>query len=91
MQLRGIDVPDQPDQTFSGSVLLGLQLVQHKGLESLGLSGSGQLTIADFLRGGLGHVDSSRRADVTNLDVAKQVTLDRVESDGAEHVCGCHD
>lgn len=46
------DAPDEPDQAFSGDVLLGLELVDDELLEGLGFEGGGELAIADFLGAG---------------------------------------
>lgn len=48
-QLRQANIPDQPDQTFSGNVLAGLQFVQDKVLQGLRLRRSCLLTLTDFL------------------------------------------
>lgn len=46
---EGTALPDQPHQSFGSSMLLGLQLVYHKGLKSFRLGGGGELAITDFL------------------------------------------
>lgn len=43
-------VPDQPQKTLGGSVLLGLELITAQVLDVLGLGGGSKLAIADFLR-----------------------------------------
>lgn len=48
---RHVNIPDQPDQTFGGDVLAGLQFVQDKGLQGLRLCRSGLLALTDFLVG----------------------------------------
>lgn len=50
MRRTGYGLPAQPEQTLGGSVLAGLQFVQHKVLESLGLGGGCQQPILDFLQ-----------------------------------------
>lgn len=51
LESRHVNIPDQPDQTFGGNVLAGLQFVQDKSLKSLGLRRSCLLTLTDFLEG----------------------------------------
>lgn len=81
-----MNIPDQPDQTFSGNVLAGLQFVQDKGLQGLRLRRSCLLTLTDFLRGVLECVDTGDIMYWTNLDVAEQVILDWGEGGRTEDV-----
>lgn len=85
-QLRHGNIPDQPDQTFCGNVLAGLQFVQDKGLQGLRLRRGCLLTLTDFLGGVLEYVDTGDITYWTNLDVAEQVILDRGEGGRTEDV-----
>lgn len=42
-------VPDEPDEAFSGDVLLGLEFIDDEVLEGLGFERGGELAVADFL------------------------------------------
>ena len=46
------DGPDEPDQSFGCSVLLGLEFVADEVLKGRGLEGGYQLSVPDFLGGG---------------------------------------
>lgn len=46
---EGGGVPDEPEETLGGSVLLGLELVPAEILDVLGLAGGRELPFADFL------------------------------------------
>lgn len=50
--LLASSVPDQPQETLGGGVLLGLELVAAEVLEVFGLGGRSQLAITDFLSSG---------------------------------------
>lgn len=42
-------VPNEPQQTLGGDVLLGLELVAGEILDVFGVGGGSELTVADFL------------------------------------------
>ncbi len=42
-------IPDKPQETLGGSVLLGFELVADEVLDVLRLGGSGELTLTEFL------------------------------------------
>jgi hypothetical protein len=43
------EAADEPEQAFGGGVLLGFELIEDEGLESLGFGGGSELAITDFL------------------------------------------
>ena len=45
----GGEVPNEPDESFGGSVFFGFELIDNKCLEVLGLQGRGELAVADLL------------------------------------------
>ena len=45
----GFNLPDQPEEAFGCGVLAGLELVADEVLEGVGLEGSGELAVGDFL------------------------------------------
>lgn len=47
----GFGIPDKPEETLGGSVLLSLELVAAEVLDVLGLEGGGKLAVAEFLKG----------------------------------------
>lgn len=81
-----MNIPDQPDQTFSGNVLAGLQFVKDKVLQGLRLCWSCLLTLTDFLHEVLECVGTGDITYWTNLDVTEQVILDRGEGSRTEDV-----
>ena len=47
----GFDLPDEPEEAFGCSVLASLELVADEVLQGVGLEGSGELAVGDFLLG----------------------------------------
>jgi hypothetical protein len=45
------DLPDEPKEAFGCSVLAGLELIADEVLQGVGLEGSGELAVSDFLLG----------------------------------------
>lgn len=45
----GKNVPDEPEETLGGDVLLGGELVLDEFLQVLGLGGGGELTVTNLL------------------------------------------
>ena len=47
--LVGLNLPDEPEEAFGCGVLAGLELVADEVLQGVGLEGSSELTVLDFL------------------------------------------
>ena len=44
-----MNLPDEPKETFGCGVLASLELVADEVLQGIGLEGSGELAVSDFL------------------------------------------
>ena len=45
----GLNLPDEPEEAFGCGVLAGLELVADEVLQGVGLEGSGELAVLNFL------------------------------------------
>ena len=94
---RGRNIPDEPEETLGGGVLLGLDLVAAEILDVLGFGRGSKLAITDLLCWGRWVSDSIWRLidrnagdpGASNLDVAEHVRLDGGEGDRAQSIYRC--
>ena len=79
------DLPDKPEETFGCGVLARLELIADEVLESIGLQGSSELAVSDFLLitmlfSSRLWLSTSTQSIEIHLDVTLHIALDRLES-----------
>jgi hypothetical protein len=80
-------IPDKPNKTLGGRVLLGGELVPDQILDGGRLGGSSELAVTQLLLGGTSALKEVKPQGLwTNLDIAVQVTLNRREGNAAEDI-----
>lgn len=82
-------IPDKPDQSFGGNMFPRLQFIQDESLKGHRLGRCGELPVSDFLGHKLAHV-VVQGGGAIDLDIAKEIILDRSEGLGSEKVWKYH-